>query len=182
MDVLHLYRQTGAYLEGHLLLASGRHSPVFLQSTTLLQYPDHAERVGNALAELFMDVEADFTIGPAMGGVVLSFLVARSLGLRALFAEKGETKGKGMVLRDAFRITPGERFIAVEDVVTTGGSLESAVHAAEREGGVCVGRGGIVDRGLSRFNDLRALAKLEFPTYPPDACPLCAQGLPLEDV
>ena len=181
MDVLHLYRKTGAYLEGHLLLASGRHSPVFLQSTTLLQYPDHAERVGNALAELFMDTEADFTIGPAMGGVVLAFLVARALHVRALFAEKGG-EGGGMTLREAFRITPGERFIAVEDVVTTGGSLQKAIHAAEREGGVCVGRGGIVDRGLSRFTDLRTLTRLEFPTYPPDACPLCARGLPLEDV
>ena len=179
MDVLQLYRQTGAYLEGHLLLASGRHSPVFLQSTTLLQYPDHAERVGNALAELFMATEADFVIGPAMGGVVLSFLVARALGLRAMFAEKSEG---AMVLRDAFRVTPGERFIAVEDVVTTGGSLQKTIHAAERAGGVCVGRGGIVDRGGSRFEDLCTLARLEFPTYPPDACPLCAQGLPLEDV
>ena len=76
-----------------------------------------------------------------------------------------------MTLREAFRITPGERFIAVEDVVTTGGSLEGAIHAAERAGGVCVGRGGIVDRGLSRFKDLRALTPARVPHLPPRRLP-----------
>lgn len=183
MDVLSLYRDAGAYLEGHFLLASGRHSEAFLQSTTLFQFPQHVEAVGAALAETFADVDAAFVIGPAMGGVVLAHTVARALGTRALFAEK-DNRGQ-MMLREAFEVVPGERFIAVEDVMTTGGSLKKAIAAAEARGGVCVGVGCVIDRGLAEFSaglEPRALARLDISTYPPDNCPLCDQNIPLEDV
>ncbi len=183
MDVLSLYRDTGAYLEGHFLLASGRHSGTFLQSTTLFQFPQHAEAIGAALANTFADVKAAFVIGPAMGGVVLAHTVAKALGTRALFAEK-DAAGQ-MMLRDAFEVVRGERFIAVEDVMTTGGSLKKAIAAAEAQGGVCAGVGCVIDRGLAEFPDHltpRALAELTFPTYAPDNCPLCNQNMPLEDV
>lgn len=153
---------------------------MFLQSTTVLQHPKDADAIGAALAELFQDETPDFVVGPAVGGVVLAYTVARALSCRALFAEK-DTHG-GMFVREAFSVAPGERFIAVEDVVTTGGSLKKAVVAAENEGGVCVGLGSIIDRGESSLEGLRALARLEFPTYPPDACPLCDEGVPLERV
>lgn len=183
MNVLQLYRDTGAYLEGHFLLASGRHSPKFLQSTTFLQYPQHVDAVGAALAGLFKDTEADFVIGPAMGGVVLSYAVARELNTRSLFAEK-DGHG-GMLIRNAFKVTAGEHFIAVEDVVTTGGSLKKTIAAAEREGGVCVGVGCIIDRGQSQFPhqpSLKSLVQLSFPSYAPADCPLCQDNIPLEDV
>ena len=124
MDVLELYRSCGAYLEGHYLLASGRHSPKFLQSLKVMQHPEHADALGTALAEQFEGISVDFVIGPAMGGVVLSHTVARALGARALFAEKD---GRGeMEVRSAFGVAAGERFLAVEDVVTTGASLSKA--------------------------------------------------------
>lgn len=179
MDVLALYQQCGAYLEGHFLLASGRHSPKFLQSTTVMQYPEHAEALGAALAAKFRGQELDFVLGPAMGGVVLAHTVARALGCRALFAEKlGKSQ---MMIRDAFTVTPGERFLAVEDVITTGGSLRKAIRAAEGEGAVCVDVGCLIDRLQSPLAP-RALVTLEFPSYPPDDCPLCREGLPLEEV
>ena len=182
MDILNLYRETGAYLEGHFLLASGRHSPKFLQSTTVVQYPQHAETIGAALAQKLndtLDTVPSFVLGPAMGGVVLAHTTAKALGCRALFAEK-DGQG-GMKIREAFEIKEGETFIAVEDVVTTGGSLQKSINAAEAEGGACVGIGCIIDRGSAEM-DLTALETLSFPTYPADACPLCAEDVPLEDI
>ncbi len=177
MDVLSLYREAGAYFEGHFLLASGRHSSKFLQSALVLQHPPKAEQLGTALAALFPE-GADLVIGPAMGGVVLAHTVARALGCRAIFAEKD---GHGGMLLRRFPIAPGERFIAVEDVVTTGGSLRKTIAAAEAARAVCLGVGAIIDRGQAVFTPpLQALTRLEFPSYPAEGCPLCRAGLPLE--
>ncbi|RDI95309.1 orotate phosphoribosyltransferase [Meiothermus sp. QL-1] len=183
MDVLELYRKTGALLEGHFLLRSGRHSPRFLQSTTLLQHPLYAEAVGQALAGLFEELSVDFVVGPAMGGVVLAFVTAKALGARALFAEKDGMGG--MRVREGLTIHPGERFLAVEDVVTTGASVQQAIRAAEAKGARCVAVGAIVDRsgGRAEFGvPFRALLELDFPTYAPASCPLCQRGIPLEEV
>ncbi|CAN5900679.1 orotate phosphoribosyltransferase [soil metagenome] len=186
MNVLEVYKEAGGYLEGHFLLASGRHSPKFLQSTTVLQHPDKAERMGAALAAKFEsspDFVPDFVVGPAMGGVVLAFVVARALACRALFAEKDGSGG--MMIREAFSIKPGETFVAVEDVVTTAGSLQKAIRAVESHGATLVGTACIIDR---RPDEARAafpilsLTRLVFPTYSPDACPLCDAGTPLEQV
>jgi orotate phosphoribosyltransferase len=179
VKVLDLYKETGAYLEGHFLLASGRHAPKFLQSTTVMQYPTYAERFGQGIAAMFE--KPDFVLGPAMGGVVLAHEVAKALGCRALFAEK-DGQG-GMKLRKAFKVSQGERFIAVEDVVTTGGSLLKAVKAVEALGATCVGIGCIINRGLASFTvPYKALLTLEFPSYPAEDCPLCKQGMTLEEV
>ena len=182
VNVLDIYRAAGGYLEGHFLLASGRHSPKFLQSTTVTQHPEHADAFGRALAGLFPDAKPDFVIGPAMGGVVLAYVTARAFGCRALFAEKD---GAGtMLIREAFEVKPGEQFIAVEDVVTTGGSLHKAVVAAEAAGAECRGRACIIDRRPEAEVDvaIHSLTQLTFPTYAPETCPLCAAGVPLEEV
>ncbi len=183
VDVLKLYQETGALLEGHFLLRSGRHSPRFLQSVTLLQHPFYAEAVGQALGNLFEELKLDFVIGPAMGGVVLAFVTAKALGVRALFAEK-DGQG-GMYIREGLSVHPGERFLAVEDVVTTGGSVQKTIQAAQAKGAHCLAVGAIVDRsgGRSEFGvPFRALAQLDFPTYAPASCPLCQRGLPLQEV
>jgi orotate phosphoribosyltransferase len=183
MEVLELYRRTGALLEGHFLLRSGMHSPLFLQSAALLQHPLYAEAVGEALGKLFEDQGVDFVIGPAIGGVVLSFVVARALGARALFAEK-DGQG-GMFIRKGLLVNPKDRFLAVEDVVTTGESVRRAIRAAEARGAVLVGVGALVDRsgGKAEFGvPFRALARLEVPQYAPEDCPLCRAGVPLEEV
>ena len=180
LDVLALYRQAGAFHEGRFLLASGRHSPYFLQSTTLLQYPQHTAKLGAALADKLRGagLRPDFVIGPAMGGVVLAYEVGKALGTRALFAEKSsaEKDGQGgMKIREAFSVTPGQTFVAVEDVLTTGGSVLKAVRATEGYGAECLGVGCIVDRRqmegpLERY-PLFSLLHLYFETYPPGEVP-----------
>lgn len=191
MDVLALYQQAGAYHEGHFLLASGRHSPKFLQSTTLLQYPHLTEQVGQALAERLMaaGVQADFLIGPAMGGVTLAYETARHYRSatgrpRAIFAEK-DGQG-GMKIREAFTVGEGEPFIAVEDVLTTGGSVLKAVRAAEQAGGRCVAIACIVDRrakeGPLEGYPLVSLTRLVFDTYPPDEVPGWLSAIPLREI
>ncbi len=183
MDVLDLYRKTGALLEGHFLLRSGKHSPLFLQSAALLQHPLYAEAVGEALARHFEDEPFEFVIGPAIGGVILSFVVARAAGARALFAEKAPDGG--MIIRPGLEVNPGDRFLAVEDVVTTGGSLKRAIDAARARGAVPVAAAAIIDRsgGQASFDvPFRSLATLSAPAYEPDGCPLCRAGVELEEV
>ncbi len=186
MDVLALYREAGAYHEGHFLLASGRHSPKFLQSTTVLQYPHLTERIGQALAGKLREagIQSQTLVGPAMGGVILAYEVARHFGSRAIFAEK-DGKG-GMKVREAFTVTPGETFVAVEDVLTTGGSVLKAVRAVEALGGRCVAIACIVDRrgeeGPLEGHPLVSLTRLTFDTYAPDEVPEWLAERPLQEI
>ncbi len=183
MDILSLYRETGALLEGHFLLRSGRHAGHFLQSTTVLQHPLYAEAIGEQLAQSFENLKVDFVIGPAMGGVVLAFVVARALGVRALFAEKAAEGG--MFVREGLTVRPGERFLVVEDVLTTGSSALRTAQAAGRRGAELAALGAIIDRSNSRTTfdvPYRSLLKAGFPSFEPSGCPLCQEGLKLEEV
>lgn len=187
-DVLELYRQAGAFHEGRFLLASGRHSPYFFQSTTLLQYPQYTARLGAALAHKLqtLGITPDFVIGPAMGGVVLAYEVARNLGgeTRALFAEKDGAGG--MQIRSAFTVKPGQTFVAVEDVLTTGGSVLKAVQAAEEYGANCVGIACIIDRreqtGALAGYQLVALKEMYFETFEPEDVPAWLAERPLQEI
>ncbi|WP_407569470.1 orotate phosphoribosyltransferase [Deinococcus altitudinis] len=180
MDVLSLYKQAGAFHEGHFLLASGRHSPRFLQSTTLLQRPLAVQQIGAALAARILEAghRPDFVIGPAMGGVVLAYEVARNLthalpDVRAIFAEKDGVGG--MKIREAFTVSAGQTFVAVEDVLTTGGSVLKAVRATEAHGANCLGVAVIIDRrqvpGPLEGHPLLSLEHLYFETYAPEEVP-----------
>jgi len=191
MDVLALYKQAGAFHEGHFLLASGRHSPKFLQSTTLLQHPQAMQQIGAALAEkvLAAGYRPDFVIGPAMGGVVLAYEVARALthalpDVRAIFAEK-DGQG-GMKIREAFTVSPGQSFVAVEDVLTTGGSVLKAVRATEAHGAACLAIAVIIDRrqvtGPLDSRPLLSLEELYFETYAPDAVPAWLAEQELQEI
>ncbi|HKV42717.1 MAG TPA: orotate phosphoribosyltransferase [Blastocatellia bacterium] len=175
-EILGIFRSTEALLEGHFQLSSGLHSRQYLQCARVLQDPSIAERLGRALAEHFKDLGVSVVVAPAIGGILVAHEVARALGVRALFTER---EGGVMTLRRGFRLSPGERVLVVEDVVTTGGSTRETIEAVLRAGGVVAGAGSLVDRsggaadvGVSRA----ALLTLEVPTYQPGTCPMCQEG------
>jgi orotate phosphoribosyltransferase len=177
-ETLLLYEKTGALMRGHFRLTSGLHSDVYLQSALVLQYPEHAARLGEALAAHFRGDAVQTVLAPAIGGILVAHEVARALGVRAQFTER---ENGAMRLRRGFTLGPGERCLVVEDVITTGGSTREVVTAVEALGGVVVGVGSLIDRsgGSAGFAVKRAaLATVAAATFPPETCPLCATGSP----
>jgi orotate phosphoribosyltransferase len=178
-EVLAIFRESGALLSGHFLLASGSHSGTYLEKFQVLQYPQHVERLCRELAERFRAERPTVVVGPTTGGVLLAYEVAKVLGVRAVFAERG---GAGRVLRRGFRIAPDEPTLVVDDILSTGGSVRDVVDLVREHQGRLVGVGVLVDRSDAapsfgaRFE---ALATVSIERYPPDACPLCAQGVPI---
>jgi orotate phosphoribosyltransferase len=176
-DVLSIFRKTEALLEGHFQLTSGLHSPQYFQCARVLQYPRTMEMLCGQIAEHFRGKPLDAVIAPALGGIVVGQEVGRQLGLRTMFAER---KDGIMQLRRGFGISPGERVLVCEDVVTTGGSVEEVIRIVKEMGGVTGGVGFLVDRsgGAVRFEapDVYAVLHMNVVTYPPEACPLCAAG------
>lgn len=178
-QVLKIFEENGALLSGHFLLSSGLHSSRYLQCALVLQHPAIAERLCSELAGLLKTgakEKADLVIAPALGGVVVSHEVARALGVRALFSERQDGR---MALRRGFQITPGERCLVVEDVVTTGGSTREVMDLVEGCGGVVAAVGSLIDRSGGSVDlgvPRSALAVLEVPAYRPEECPLCRDG------
>jgi len=176
-EALHIFRECGALLEGHFLLSSGLHSGHYLQCALVCQHPEVCERFCRGIARDLAGLKADAVVGPALGGIVFAYELARVLGARGLFMERDE-EGR-MTLRRGFLLKPGERVIVAEDVMTTGGSVAEIVDRVEAVGAEVVGIACLVDRGgLKRFADrtCAALLTMEFPTYDPAACPLCRSG------
>jgi orotate phosphoribosyltransferase len=175
-QVLDLFRRVGALLEGHFKLSSGLHSPGYLQSALVLQYPREAEVLGAALGEAVRSLQPEVVMSPALGGIVIGQEVARALNVPAIFAERQDGK---LSLRRGFSLAPGARVLVVEDVVTTGGSTRETMDVATAAGGVVVGAGSIIDRSGGDQGlpvPYSSLAQVKFPTYQPDACPMCASG------
>jgi orotate phosphoribosyltransferase len=176
-SVLDLFRQSGALLEGHFRLTSGLHSSNYLQCALVLQHPAHAEALGRALAARLQAEGATAVLSPAIGGLIIGHEVARALSVRALFAERQDGT---LTLRRGFSLSADDRVVIVEDVVTTGGSTRETIDVARRAGAKVIAAGSIIDRsgGASALDvPFHALATLSVPTYHPDACPLCAQGV-----
>jgi orotate phosphoribosyltransferase len=174
--ILDLFRRVGALLEGHFRLTSGLHSSGYLQCALVLQHPEQAEACGRAIADRVRDLGAGVVLSPALGGIVIGHEVARALGVRALFAERQDG---ALTLRRGFSLSPGEKVLVVEDVVTTGGSTRETIDVARAAGAVVVGAASIIDRsaGVQTLDvPYVALAEVSLPTYPPEACPLCAAG------
>jgi orotate phosphoribosyltransferase len=176
-EVIERFKRTGALLEGHFILTSGLHSTKYLQCALLLQHTAEAIAFGQALAEHYREQHIETVAAPAIGGLVIGYEVARSLGARFIWTEREEGR---MTLRRGFTLRPGESVIVIEDVVTTGGSTRETVEALRAAGARVVGAASIIDRssgradvGVPRF----ALATLDVPSVAPSACDLCAQGL-----
>jgi orotate phosphoribosyltransferase len=142
-DLLSLFRKTGALLDGHFVLRSGLHSREYFQCAILLQHTDIAAEVCGWLADKVRQFDCDTVISPALGGIIVGQEVGRSLGKRHIFAEKDEGK---LVLRRGFQISPNERFVVVEDVVTRGGRVQETIDIVHAYGGIVSAVGVIVDR------------------------------------
>ncbi len=142
-DLLALFRRTGALLDGHFILRSGLRSRQFFQCALLLQHTEIAAQVCGRLADKLRNLECDAVISPALGGIVVGQEVGRSLGKRHIFAEK---EAGGLVLRRGFKISPNEKFIVAEDVVTRGGRVQETIDIVCQHGGIVTGAGVIVDR------------------------------------
>jgi len=180
-DIIYkLLKKSGAIMEGHFLLTSGRHSSRFLQCSQLMQYPEHAELICRRMAEPFQNERIETVIGPAMGGIIMAYETARSLGARALFAERSDD---GMILRRGFSIKPGEKVLVVEDAVTTGGSVQKVLDLLHHLKAEVIAVSILVDRtaGCLDFGlPLKSLLSMEIESYEADKCPLCLKGIPIQ--
>ena len=182
-DVLDRFTRRGALLEGHFRLSSGLHSPNYLQCALVLQHPAEAEALGKALGEALAatlaDVKPTAVLSPALGGLIIGHEVARALGVRAMFAERVDGT---LTLRRGFDLTPDDRVVIVEDVLTTGGSTRETMEVARARGAAVVAAAAVINRSGSASPvdvTFAALAVITPPTYQPDACPMCQRGIPV---
>ncbi|NOR16060.1 MAG: orotate phosphoribosyltransferase [Candidatus Aminicenantes bacterium] len=175
-DILKIFKDSGALLQGHFILTSGLHSDAYFQCALVFQYPWHAETLCRGIVEHFQDDKIDVVVSPAVGGIVLGQEIARLLGVRAIFAERVDGK---MTLRRGFQISPGERVLLAEDVTTTGGSVKEVLKAVETAGGDVIAVTAVVDRsgGSVEFGvPYFSLFQMEVHNFKPEACPLCQAG------
>jgi orotate phosphoribosyltransferase len=178
-EIIQIFKDAEAILEGHFLLTSGLHSPVYWEKFHVLQYPHYTLKLCRLIAKHFKKDKVQVVAGPTTGGIILAFEVARQLGVKGIFAEK---EGAERVFRRGFTINPGERVLVVDDILTTGNSITEVIEAVKKLGGNIIGVGVLVDRaeqkkdfGVPLFSCLRFATV----TYTPDKCPLCADGIPL---
>jgi orotate phosphoribosyltransferase len=179
-EVLQVFRDTRALLDGHFLLRSGLHSAQYFQCALVLQYPRIAGRLCGELAQKLSGAGARSVISPALGGLFVGHEVARALDARHIFVEKNAT-GK-LELRRSFQIARGEKLLVVEDVVTKGGRVRETIDIVRGLGGELVGVGTLVDRSGGKVDfgvRLESLLRLRLDTFDPATCPLCKAGTPV---
>ena len=186
-----LLRDAGALLEGHFKLASGKHSPLYVEKFRLLERPVQTEALCRMIAEWARGLSPGVVAGPTTGGVIISYEVARILGTRGIFAEKNEDGSPGRGFQRGFEISPGERVLVVDDVLTTGGSIRDVLDAVRKLGGEVAGVAVLVDRAGGSVDFAQtggrmpgvpffACLALDLPVYMPGDCPLCGDGIPLK--
>lgn len=183
-SVLELFRNTGAYLQGHFRLTSGLHSAEYLQSALVLQHPAAAEKLGRLLTERIRALapgKIDLVMAPALGGLIIGHEVARALGCRFQFTER-DAETRKMALRRGFTVVPGETAVVVEDVITTGGSTVDVIEVLRGAGARVGAAGSIIDRSGGQADvgvPRAALVTMQVAAHYPEQCPLCALGIPV---
>jgi len=178
-NVEEIFEKTGALMRGHYVLASGLHSPVYWEKFQVLQFPSYTEQLCRLISTHFQEQDIQVVAGPTTGGIILAFEVARQLGVRGIFAER---EGQERAFRRGFTISPGERVLIVDDVLTTGKSVREVIAAVTKLKGKIVGIGVLVDRSEQELDfgfPLYCCHRAVTQTYPPENCPLCAAQVPL---
>ena len=178
-EILGIFKETKALLEGHFQLTSGLHSPQYFQCARVLQYPKYLNLLAGEIARHFEHDQIQLVISPAIGGIVVGTEVGRMLGVRNIFAER---KDGSMQVRRGLEIQPGERVLVVEDVVTTGGSVQEVIGLANKAGAKVAGVGYVVDRsnGKISFSSKQfSVLQMDVTAYKPEDCPLCRENIPV---
>ncbi|HOJ30588.1 MAG TPA: orotate phosphoribosyltransferase [bacterium] len=176
-EILEIFRETGAVLEGHFLLSSGLHSNRYFQMARVLQFPHIARNLAQELVKRYTGNKVDVVIGPAIGGIVLSYALAEILGAKSIFAER---ENGLMCLRRGFTIDRDENVLVCEDVITTGGSVSEVIDLVKTSGAKIAGVCCLVLRGQHCLEvPVESLLKIEVKNYRQDECPLCEKKVPL---
>jgi orotate phosphoribosyltransferase len=178
-QVIDQFRTTGALLEGHFQLSSGLHSTLYLQCALVLQFPEQAEAFGRAIAERYQGAGIQLVASPAIGGIVIGHEVARALGARFVWTERETGQ---MTLRRGFTVSPDEKTLVVEDVITTGGSTRDTIETLRRAGANVVAAASIIDRSAGTADvgvPLTSLASLKVLSVDPSICDACKLGEPV---
>ncbi|RXK87716.1 orotate phosphoribosyltransferase [Chlorobaculum sp. 24CR] len=179
-ETLAMFKSSGALLDGHFRLTSGRHSNSYFQCAKVLQYPDYLSAICGEIAGFFRESGVTTVISPAIGGIVVGTEVGRQLGVKTIFAER---KDGTMMIRRGFCIDPSEEVLVVEDVITTGGSVAEVIELVRAAGATVAGVASVVDRsnGKVRLAERQfSLLTMEVVSYAPEECPLCKEGVPID--
>lgn len=174
--VREIFQELQVLRQGHFLYTSGKHGDTYMQCARLLEHPKYLEEIIKGLSQEFKYDRIDIVVGPAIGGITISYEFARQLDVLSYFAEREDNK---MKLRRGFKIPKGARVLVVEDVITTGGSVKEVIDLVEDEGGEVVGVAVIVDRTGGKIDfAAKFVAAYSQPlmAYDPDECPLCKEG------
>ena len=179
-SVEEIFHKSGAILEGHFRLTSGLHSPIYWEKFRILEFPDLTSKLCQMISAHYEKQKIQVVAGPTTGGIILAYEVARQLGVRGIFAEKEGDEAR--TFRRGFGISPGERVLIVDDILTTGKSVAEVMDLVAEKGAKVIGIGVLVDRseqgqdfGVPLFSCLRSAT----PAYAPPDCPLCTAGIPL---
>ncbi|NLY60356.1 MAG: orotate phosphoribosyltransferase [Clostridiales bacterium] len=178
-QIVKIFEESGALTVGHFLLTSGRHSSKYIQCAKVFQYPKYAQQLTKELSLAFEDDKVDIVIGPAVGGIILAYEMARCLNAKSIFSER---ENGIMQLRRGFSIHKNSKVLVVEDVVTTGGSVKEVIDLVNSLEGEVVGVGALVDRSNGNIDfgvRFHSLLTLDIKSYDPDSCPLCEKNIPI---
>jgi len=178
-EIFDIFDETGAILNGHFKLSSGLHSAQYLQCALVLQHPNYCKKLCAELAGKFRKKDITCVVAPALGGIIVSYEVAASLGVPSLFTERKDGK---MVLRRGFSLSKKDKVLVVEDVVTTGLSTKEVIRAVKKTGAKVVGVGAIIDRSRKspKFGTrFESLIRINVPTFKLRECPLCKKKMPI---
>ena len=179
-EIIEIFKETEALLEGHFILTSGKHSPSYFQCAKLLQHPGYLSKFANLIAQNFENSSVDAVISPAIGGIVLGTEVGRILDVKTIFAER---KNGEMCIRRGFEVHEGQNILVIEDVITTGGSVQEVMNEVKKMGGVISGVGVLVDRSngsVKLHQNQFSIIELQAVSYHPDNVPDSLKKIPVQ--